>query len=302
MSYGARFEFATFNDPADKPFDGHTFNQLLGINNFGLIAGFYGSGAAGDPNQGYLLSPPFFIPVNYPGVPQTQLTGLNDHGTLVGYFYPTNKGTAVDNQFGFYEKDGKFVEVNNPNTPKQPPNGNLIENQLLGVNDSDIAVGFYNDKFGNSHGYTYDINTGKFSADINFPNAVSTVAAAINNAGAIAGFYTDSANVTHGFLKDDGEVVSVDAPGASTTELLGLNDFGLAVGFDVVGGVTHGIIYDVSTQTFATLDDPHASGLTEFNGINDRGDIVGFYMDSKGNTDGLLARPSGQSFPGFRSV
>ena len=27
------------------------------------------------------------------------------------------------------------------------------------------------------------------------------------------------------------------------------------------------------------------------NGVNDHGDLVGFYTDSAGNTDGMLARP-----------
>jgi hypothetical protein len=31
---------------------------------------------------------------------------------------------------------------------------------------------------------------------------------------------------------------------------------------------------------------------TTFNGVNDQGDIVGFYVNSKGNTIGLLARPT----------
>ena len=109
------YTFQTFNDPADKPFQGETFNNLLGINNFGLIAGFYGSGAAGDPNQGYLLTPNgTFIPENFPEsaqtpvVAQTQVTGLNDLGVTVGYFYTTNQGVAIDNQFGFYESGGVF--------------------------------------------------------------------------------------------------------------------------------------------------------------------------------------------------
>ena len=66
------FTFQTFNDPADH--NSPTFNNLLGINLFGQIAGFYGSGAAGDPNQGYLLPPNgTFIPKNFPGSAQTQL-------------------------------------------------------------------------------------------------------------------------------------------------------------------------------------------------------------------------------------
>ena len=37
-------------------------------------------------------------------MPQSQITALNDFGTLTGYTYPTNNGVAVDFQFGFYEK------------------------------------------------------------------------------------------------------------------------------------------------------------------------------------------------------
>jgi hypothetical protein len=36
-------------------------------------------------------------------------------------------------------------------------------------------------------------------------------------------------------------------------------------------------------------------GTTTVNGINDRGDLVGFYVDAAGNTDGFLAMPSGHT-------
>jgi hypothetical protein len=315
------YSFLTVDDPVDVNFAAMqnipSFTNLLGINDKGLIAGFYGSGNAGDPNQGFLLTlPGTFTPEEFPAssqnpvtaaeVLQTQLTGLNDKGIVVGYFYNTNNGIPVDNQFGFFEKNGVFTEVNNPNTPglfgNPPPNsGVLIENQLIGVNDHDIAVGFYNDASGDSHGYTYDIKTGKFSANVDDPNALngggSTVTAAINNKGTIVGFYTDTGPTTaagaviQGFLDKNGVFTTVDAPGATETELLGLNDHGIAVGFDIVNGVTHGIIYNTKTGTFITLDDPNASGSTIFNGINDKGDVVGFYTDAAGNTHGLLATP-----------
>jgi hypothetical protein len=289
------YHFETINDPADPPFMGATFTNLLGINNFGEIAGFYGSGQPGDPNKGFLLTHGHFTPENFPGSAQTQMTGLNDLGVQVGYLYETNNGVPLDNQFGFFLEHGVYTEVNNPHTPTSTPPGVLIENQLMGVNDFNIAVGFYNDASGNSHGYTYNINNGQFSADINDPNAVSTVSAAINNLGGIAGFYTDSSGMTHGFLDNHGQFTTIDAPGASETELLGLNDFGIAVGFDVVNGAQHGVVYNSHTGTFTTLDDPHGRGTTTLNGINDLGDIVGFYVDHAGNTDGLLATPK---FPG----
>jgi hypothetical protein len=299
----AQYSFVTKNDPAST-----TFTNLLGINNSDLIAGFYGSGAAGDPNKGFLLTlPSAFAPENFPGSAQTQMTGLNDTGTFVGYNYLTNGGVAVDNQFGFYLKGGVFHPVNNPKTPTSPPSGILIENQLLGVTNADLAVGFYNsvgmDAKGNphpvSHGYTYDIATKVFSADINDPNAGiptnpnlqpgGTVAAAINNSDEIAGFFTDAAGVIHGFIDNGGVFTTVDPKGATETQLLGLNDKGFADGFTVVGGVMHGILYNTLTNTFTMLDPKGTQGTT-LNGINNAGDVVGFFFDGT-NTDGLIGAP-----------
>jgi hypothetical protein len=282
------FNFQTINNPASS-----TFNNLQGINNSGVIDGFYGSGAPGDPNKGYLLSKSgTFTPINFPGSAQTQANGLNDHGVVVGYFYPTNNGVPLDNQFGFVEQNGVYTAVNNPHTPTNPNPGVLIENQVLGVNNRDIAVAFFNDASGNSHGYTYNIKTGVFSADINVPNAVSTVTAAINDSGGLAGFYTDASGVTHGFLDNNGVFTTVDGPGSTQTELLGLNNNGIAVGEDVVDGVTHGLIYNSKTGVFTQLDAPNSAGFTLFNGVNEQGDIVGFFTDAAGNTDGLLVTPS----------
>jgi hypothetical protein len=76
MQDRANFDFHTIDNPADP-----TFNNLMGINDQGLIAGFYGSGNAGHPNQGYLLTEPGeFTPVDFPAMAQTQLTGLNNRG------------------------------------------------------------------------------------------------------------------------------------------------------------------------------------------------------------------------------
>jgi hypothetical protein len=66
-----------------------TFNQALGINSSGMIAGYFGSGAAGLPNQGYTVAPPYaqrnFTNENFPGSVQTQVTGINNIGTTVGF-------------------------------------------------------------------------------------------------------------------------------------------------------------------------------------------------------------------------
>ena len=54
--------------------------------------------------------------------------------------------------------------------------------------------------------------------------------------------------------------------------------------------VTHGFTWRPG-YGFRTVDDSHGQGTTTINGVNDAGDLVGFYTDSAGNTDGMLALP-----------
>jgi hypothetical protein len=270
-----------------------TFNQELGINNSGLIAGYFGSGAAGHPNKGYTVAPPYssasFTNENVPGSAQTQVTGLNNIGTTVGFWSDSNIGGGSDSNFGFVDQGGTFTSVNNPGTAITPP----VFNQLLGVNDSNIAVGFYTDSGGITHGYTYNIAAVTFSANIDDPAAVgNTTAAAINNSGEIAGFYTDAGGNFHGFIDNGGSFTTLDASGAIDTSLLGLNNLGEAVGFDIDAmGNMHGIVCSVIAGTCTQVDDPNGIGTTAFNGVNDKGQIVGFYGNANGNTIGLVASP-----------
>src|SRR5271166_4866056 len=273
-----------------------TFNQELGINSAGTIAGYFGSGMAGHPNQGYTTVPPYtsFTPENFPGSVQTQVTGLNNSGTTVGFWSDSNNVSMVNNNFGFVDIANTFTSVNNTATGTGP-----AINQLLGVNNSNIAVGFYTDAAGVTHGYTYNIATKTFSADINDPNAGKTMgqgttATAINNIGSgeIAGFYVDAAGVTHGFDDIGGVFTTIDPTGSMSTMLLGFNDNGLAVGTYIDSlGVMHGLLYDVNNNTFENIDDPFGIGTTTINGINDRDQLVGFYVNGGDNTIGLLANP-----------
>jgi probable HAF family extracellular repeat protein len=277
-----------------------TFNQELGINNFGTIAGYFGSGAAGHPNKGYTVVPPYtrghFTNENFPGSVQTQVTGINDlfrnrSGVTVGFWSNTNLGVGMDSNFGFVDFRGHFINVNNPKTGTTPP----VFNQLLGVNNNNIAVGFYTDANGANHGYTYTIRGGTFSGDINDPNAGTgtgqgTTAAAINNKGQIVGFYTDKNGVTHGFFLRRGVFTTIDIPASTSTQLLGVNDHELAVGDYVdAAGVMHGLLYNLLNGNFLTLDDPQAATSTTINGINNKNELVGFYVNGAGNTIGLIA-------------
>jgi hypothetical protein len=271
-----------------------TFNQLLGINNRGHIAGYFGAGVPGHPNKGYEISPPYgqndFQHENFPGSVQTQITGLNDTGVEVGFFSTQNNGNA-DNNFGFWRQNGKYHEVNYPvKNPASPP-----VDQLLGVNNTGTAVGFFVDAAGNSHGYAYNISTKKFKL-ITVPGATSVIAAAINDKGTVAGFEVNAKGDTVSFTKTHtGKVTRFAVPGASGTTALGLNDNGWVVGFYTVGtgdaAATHGFVFLPNGKFITNFDDPNGIGNTTLNGINDENDIVGFYGDAAGNTDGLVAFP-----------
>jgi CHRD domain len=278
------YVFQTLNNQADP-----TFNQLLGINSSGVISGYFGSGTAGHPNKGYLLDPAYqqsnYVNENFPSSQQTQVTGLNNKGDTAGFWV----NTAGTNR-GFVEWNGSFTSFTNPLTPKKA--GSV--NQLLGINDKGIAVGFYN-KFGAAHPYSLNQATGVFTA-LHVPGR-SVLATGINNAGEIVGVSTTGIGVTSSWLLTGGHhLTSFQFPGGSDTQAFGINDNNQIVGSYLDGtGVQHGFLLTDPAgpvSHWTTIDDPNGVGSTLVNGINKAGDLVGFYTDSAGNTDGFLATPA----------
>jgi hypothetical protein len=260
-----------------------SFNQLLGINDQGVIAGYFGSGMADHPNKGYYLLPGRYSQLNYrvenfPGSTQTQVTGLNNGSVQVGFQSPTDTGTDPD--YGWYSLDNgrSFTQVDIPLPSGFSPDSVPVT-QFMGVNDHDVAVGFENDSNGNAHGFVYSLRSGQ---------------------GQVAGFFapaSGSSQSTEGFLTTGHGVVTLAFPGASSTMALGVNNNDEVVGVYTTGSGS-------STQNFGftwaqrggftTVDDPNGMGATTVNGVNDRGDLVGFYVDGNGNTDGMLVTPSNQ--------
>jgi hypothetical protein len=277
------YSFQTIDNPKDL-----TFNQLLGINDEGQIVGYFGSGAAGHPNKGYVI-PPFsrsFVDENFPGSVQTQVTGENNRGVTVGFWSDTNQGGGQDANFGWVNVHGQFRTADFPTaTPATP-----AVDQLLGVNDGDIAVGFWTDNAGHNHGYEYNINGNTYSSVVDPANTgASLQATAINDRGDIAGnIGTDGFLVTRG-----GQFTTLSVPGSSSTMALGVNNYDEVVGVYVPSSDSNAL--DGFTWTprhgFTTVDDPHGLGTTTINGVNDFGQLVGFYVDANGNTDGFLATP-----------
>lgn len=273
------YTFTTLNDNADP-----TFNQLLGINNHGVIAGYFGSGATGHPNKGYTLKPPYgqgnYHNENFPGSVQTQVTAIDNIGNTAG-FWVDGKG----NNFGFIEWNGVFTSYKNPNT------GTGTVNQLLGINDKGIAVGFYTDGKGINHAYELNQATGKFTAIVP-PGGNNALATGINDNGDVVGFLTASNGSIVSFLLKGSTFSEFDFPHSTNTMALGVNKTDQIVGGYVdSAGNMHGFLLSspLMNAHWQKIDDPNGVGTTTVNGLNDSAQLVGFYVDSAGNTDGFLA-------------
>ena len=276
---GAGYQFKTLNDQADP-----TFNQLLGLNDHGVIAGYFGSGANGHPNKGYTLSRPYgqgqYTNENFPGSVQTQVTGINNAGNTVGFWVDGN-----GNNFGFANWNGVFTSYKDPNT------GTGTVNQLLGLNDQGIAVGFYTDGNGVNHGYTLNLRNGHFK-EIVPPGGANVTATGINDNGDVVGFLTASNGPVVGFLMKGKTFTEFDFPQSTNTTPLGVNKSDQIVGVYVdSANKMHGFLlsHPLDHARWQSIDDPNGVGTTTINGINNNADLVGFYVDGAGNTDGFLA-------------
>ncbi len=279
-SNNMKYVFTTLDNQKDP-----TFNQLLGINNHGVIAGYFGSGATPQhPNKGYTLKSPYhqndYTNENFPHSVQTQVTAINDGGQTAGFWVDGN-----GNNFGFILWNGHFNSYRDPHT------GTGTVNQLLGLNDSGLAVGFYTDGNSVNHAYLLNRHNGKFTAIVP-PNAVSAMATGINDHGDITGILTESNGTTLGFLLRGKHFTEFSFPGSTNTTPLGINNSDQLVGAYVDGaGKMHGFLVSQVWKhaSFLSIDDPKGVGTTTINGLNDKGQFVGFYVDSAGNTDGFLA-------------
>jgi uncharacterized membrane protein len=156
---------------------------------------------------------------------------------------------------GFLKQHGRVSSINVPDS---------VLTEALGINDAGHVVGDYVDADGVFHGFLLanDVFT-VFGNDLGADD--------INNAGQIVGCY---ATCSRGFLLEGSTFTSIDVPGATVTQVSGVNDVGQIVGVYYDGSL-HGFLYDGTS--FETIDVPGAF-LTAVTGINNAGQIVGRYV------------------------
>lgn len=126
--------------------------------------------------------------------------------------------------------------------------------------------------------------------------ATETDSYAVNNAGTIAGDYVDSAGVQHAMILAGTKLTTVNNKSCQSTggvtgsiSFFGINSAGVAVGWCISTktGLDEGFVY--AKGKFTAVNFPKSNG-TEATGINDKGDIVGLYLDSANAQHGFVKK------------
>lgn len=193
--------FTTLDFPGLNPQNDATF--VTDINNLGQVVGNHQEAFINN----FIYSSGSFTSVDTPYM--TTVSGINDHGEMVGYGYYLYQG--------FLDNKGTITSIHACGIT----GANGINNAGEIVGDCSVTKG------APSHGFLY---TGTQYLTIDFPGALSTSAVRINNLGQIVGEYVDASQTTHGFLYSDGTFTTIDFPDAVWTQPLGINDSGDIVG------------------------------------------------------------------------
>ncbi len=167
------------------------FTQLLGINHAGTTAaGYWTHDAAGATGQiagtvsgGPSFTAPSFTNINalLPTNFNSQATGVNDAGTVVGFYQLANGNFSA-----FTDKAGTITSFQAPGS---------ASTQALGVNDLGNIVGDYVDAAGVMHGF---LDIGGMFTTLDPTGSTATTINGINDRNTVVGFYVDAAGNTIG--------------------------------------------------------------------------------------------------------
>jgi probable HAF family extracellular repeat protein len=295
---------AQYDSPVDPP--GSIASEALGLNDNGLIVGEYSVQTGTAPNissfqYGFVDNQGVFTTLapnpdsgGY-GAMCNAAWGVNNAGDVVGTYF-TNDGAA----HGFLYMNGNYSTFTELNVP------GAGSTQAFGISNNGLVVGQAIESSGDL-GFTYDISTSQYDTFTlpGLPSGATFVPFGINNAGEVVGTYSSPSGEVSVFLY---------TPGSSSYTLLpqnpaavigffegtfgvGIDDAGdLAGNYSVDGSLGLGFLpYVYLDGTYANFNvnlpsaDVYNSGA---DGINNLGDVVGYYSAPNGELQGFLATPA----------
>jgi hypothetical protein len=197
--------------------------------------------------------------------------GIDAAGDATGSYYTSS--TAICDAVPYERTSkGKSAVVKNGKTN--------MTGLAWGMDSKGDFVGYYCDQ--TSFVVGYQGSKGKFKKAVTISgNHLVVAPSGINSSGTIDGWSVDFAGNTQGFILKGGTTSFVSYPGAALTQLIALNDDGIATGeWTDSNQVQHAFMYDTAKSKFTSLE-PKGATTSIAGGINKAGLIA---LDSdKGN-------------------
>jgi probable HAF family extracellular repeat protein len=158
-----------------------------------------------------------------------------------------------------------------------------------GINKYNQIVGFYIDQQNGIRGYL--LSDGKYTTISYGSNLVEVDG--INDYGVMVGFYAASTQgPLHGFILEKGKFKTIDYPGANITIPEAINNKGEVVGnWSNESGTQH--LFKYMNGRFTGFNIAGASRTEGVGGVDDNGDMSGFYGNNGGNY-GFILRSDGK--------
>ena len=198
------------------------------------------------------------------------LLGINNSGTIAGF------DNGVTNAGFTLTLPANFTVVNFPGA---------ASTQVTGINAAGDVSGIYVDSAGANHGFTRI--GGTFTTVDNPASTVFNQALGINNSDKTVGYYTLNPAGAPGdiaYSQQSGAFTDINAllPANFNSQAVGINNVPTPwiVGFyQPDAGLTTSLGFLDEGGTITTID-PFGSTFTQALGVNDLGEIVGFYVDA----------------------
>ena len=239
-----------------------------------LVLGF-SAGCGGGSGTTQVSTPTTFTTIDGPGGGPTTFNGISSGGTVVGL--TTNNGANAN---FLRDPDGTITPLNI---------GDPAAGMANGVNYQKSVVGVANNA-------AFLLANGKQSVQTP-PNSTASIAFGINDSGVIVGQYTAAGGNLLGFVEENGNFTTImPVASATVTNVQAINNKGTTVGFYSADGVhQHGFSYNIRSKQTTLLPDPSTARtvstgltLTQFLGVNDNNEAVGYYQTGNGSQFGFL--------------
>ena len=220
-----RFRDGSFSAPIVEPDGDGSVTQARGINNLGVVCGYFLNGNA----HSFFLSGATFTQFDVAGAFNTYLHAINEAGDFAGVF-----DTIAQSGQGYVSIGGSIVAFTIP--------GALVTS-AFGINNSDQTAGEYTDSTSILHGFFRDAD-GTLTFPIDPPGATATILFGINDSHRMVGRFADGSGVTHALLFQlPNKFLVYDFPGETFTSFNGINRQGVICGrYEDSSGIGHGII------------------------------------------------------------